>query len=125
MLWLAVAVGGAVGSIARHATNVAAHRAFGDSVPYATAMVNIVGCFAIGVLAGLVTSGHLRLSETGRAFVFVGVLGGFTTFSSFGLDTFTLVRGGHTATALWNVAAQVVIGLLGVFVGYRVVTRIT
>lgn len=120
MLWIAVAAGGALGSLARHATNVAVHRGLGDSVPYATAIVNIAGCFVIGVLAGLVAAGQLRLGETGRVFVFVGILGGFTTFSSFGLDTFTLVRSGHAATAFWNVAAQLGAGLGSVFAGYRI-----
>ena len=106
MIWLAVGLGGAIGSIARHGMNVATHRLLGDSVPYATAIVNIAGCLAIGVLAGSVAAGTIRLSEMWRVFVFVGVLGGFTTLSSLGLDTFTLVRNGATATAAVNVAVQ-------------------
>ena len=122
MIWMAIAVGGALGSLARHAMNVAVHRLAGETVPYATATVNVVGCFVIGGLAGLIASGHLRLGETGRTFVFVGILGGFTTFSSLGLDTFTLVRGGAIAMALTNLAAQIVVGLGSVFVGYRLAT---
>ena len=118
MMWLTVGVGGALGSIARHGANVAAARLMGQPVPYATAAVNIIGCFAIGVLAGLVASGTLRLSETARAFMFVGILGGFTTFSSLGLDTLTLVRGGAATTALVNVMVQMSLGLGSVFVGY-------
>ena len=118
MLWLAAGIGGAIGSIARHGVNIAANRMLGGSVPYATALVNIGGCLAIGLLAGLITAGSLRLSEATRAFVFVGILGGFTTFSSLGLDTMTLVRGGATGAALANVAVQVGIGLPSVFVGY-------
>ena len=124
MLWLAVAAGGALGSLARHGTNVAVHRTFGESVPYATATVNVVGCLLIGALAGAVTSGHVRLGDTARAFAFVGVLGGFTTFSSLGLDTFTLVRAGAMAAALWNVAVQFGVGLASVFLGYRIVTSL-
>ena len=122
MVWLAVALGGALGSVARHAMNVAVHRVAGETVPYATAAVNIIGCFVIGALAGLITSGQLRLSETGRAFAFVGILGGFTTFSSLGLDTFTLVRSGEMAIAVANLAVQLVIGLGSVFAGYRLAT---
>jgi CrcB protein len=59
------------------------------------------------------------MSTMMRTFVFVGILGGFTTFSSFGLDTLTLTRGGAPAMALGNVAAQVTIGLLCVYLGYR------
>ena len=124
MLALAVAAGGALGSLARHATNVLVHRAVGESVPYATAIVNVVGCLTMGLLAGLISAGHVRLSETARAFVFVGVLGGFTTFSSFGLDTFTLLRSGAIALALGNVLGQVVIGLGSVFIGYRIATAL-
>lgn len=119
MLWLAVGLGGAVGSVARHAMNIAVHRTLGDSVPYATATANILGCLLIGALAAVVTTGSLRVGEAGRAFLFVGVLGGFTTFSSLGLDTFTLVRGGAVLVALGNVAVQICAGLGAVFVGYK------
>ncbi len=124
MSWLAVAVGGAIGSLARHGVNIAVHRAIGDTVPYATALVNVLGCIAIGLLAGLVTSGAMRLGETGRMFLFVGLLGGFTTFSSFGLDTFTLLRSGAVTMALINVAVQVCVGLAGVIAGYWLSTAL-
>jgi CrcB protein len=117
-MWIAVGVGGALGSLARHAVNALATRIVGQAVPYATAAVNVAGCFVIGLLAGLIAHGALRLGDNARAFVFVGILGGFTTFSSFGLDTLTLVRSGAAGTALINVAAQVVVGLASVFVGY-------
>jgi fluoride exporter len=120
MLWLAVGLGGALGSIARHGANVAWARWLGQPTLYATAFVNISGSLIIGLLAGLAAVGTLRLSEPARMFVFVGVLGGFTTFSSFGLDTLTLVRSGATGVALANVATQVVIGVGSVFFGYWV-----
>lgn len=120
MTWLLVAAGGAVGSMARHGVNVAIHRWVGHPVPYATAVVNILGCAVIGVLAGLVSAGTLRWGMGTRVFVFVGVLGGFTTFSSLGLDTLTLAHDGAFALALRNVAAQVVLGLGAVFLGYWV-----
>ena len=123
MHWLAVGIGGALGSIARHAVNVTVNRLLGGPVPYATAIVNIVGCFVIGLLAGLIASTSLRVGDTTRAFVFVGVLGGFTTFSSFGLDTLVLVRGGAVGTAVANVAIQVGVGLASVFAGYWVAHR--
>jgi len=92
--------------------------------PIETVVVNLVGCFAIGVLAGLVAAGRLPLRTNWREFVFVGVLGGFTTFSAFGLDTLTLVRSGQAASALINVVLQVVGGLAGVLAGLRLVERI-
>jgi CrcB protein len=122
MLWLAIGFGGAVGSIARHAANVWTHRIVGDTVPHATAIVNVVGCGLIGALAGLSATGTLRLPEPARAFLFVGILGGFTTFSSFGLDTLTLVRAGATGLAAANVAVQLGLGLGSVFVGYWLAT---
>ena len=114
-----VAVGGGLGSAARHAVNLLALRRFEHSaVPWATGIVNLLGSALIGLLAGLIAGGHLRMSPSARTFVFVGLLGGFTTFSSFGLDTLTLVREGRMGLALGNVLAQVGIGLLAVFAGY-------
>ncbi|HEY2434698.1 MAG TPA: CrcB family protein [Vicinamibacterales bacterium] len=113
---MAVAFGGAVGSLMRHAVNIAFARL--AATPYATATVNIVGSVVIGVLAGLTASGRLHLSPPARAFIFVGILGGFTTFSSFMLDTLTLQRGSQQGLAAVNVFLQVLIGLLAVFGGY-------
>src|SRR4051812_44394357 len=90
-IWLAAAVGGLIGTVGRHAVNAAFARAQ-QPVPYATAAVNVVGCFVIGALAGSVAAGRLLMPAPLRAFVFVGILGGFTTFSSYMLDTFTLVE---------------------------------
>lgn len=120
MTWLLVAAGGAVGSVLRHAVNVMTRRGIGDPSPWATAIVNVVGCGAIGLLAGLVAAGHVRIGAEARTFVFVGVLGGFTTFSAFGLDTLTLAHGGLRMAAAWNIAGQVGIGLLAVFAGYAI-----
>jgi fluoride exporter len=118
MTWLAVAVGGALGSMARHFVNLAIAHRLERAVPWATFVVNVVGCLVIGALAGRIASGRLHLSPILRTFVFVGILGGFTTFSSFGLDTFTLGHGGNHAAAFWNVAGQIVLGVGGVWLGY-------
>jgi CrcB protein len=82
--------------------------------------VNVLGSAAIGLLAGLLAGSRLDLSVEARTFLFVGVLGGFTTFSAFSLDTLTLVRGGQAMLAAWNVAGQVGLSLLAVGAGYRV-----
>ena len=87
--------------------------------PLATVIVNIVGCCVIGVLAGLVATGRLPMRTNWREFVFVGILGGFTTFSSFMLDTFTLGHGGDHTLAASNVAIQMALGLAAVWGGYR------
>lgn len=118
MTWLAVAVGGALGSLARHLVNMAVAHRLERAVPWATFIVNIIGCLVIGGLAGRIASGRLQVSPLVRTFVFVGILGGFTTFSSFGLDTFTLGHGGNHAAAFWNVVGQIALGVGGVWLGY-------
>jgi CrcB protein len=116
--WLAVGLGGAAGSMARHGVNVLTVRLAPHlSVPYATFAVNVVGCFVIGLLASLLSSGRIAMTTDARAFVFVGILGGFTTFSTFGLDTLTLLHTGLRTTAIWNVVGQVALGLLAVYLG--------
>lgn len=118
MTWLLVGLGGALGAMTRHGVGVLANRVIGSPMPYATAFVNIVGCAVVGMLAGGVASGHIRMSSDARLFVFVGILGGFTTFSSFGLDTLTLFIEGRVSQALLNVALQVGLALGAVFIGY-------
>ena len=119
MIWLAVAAGGALGSMARHGVNLWFAHVLERATPYATASVNLAGSAVIGLLAALIASGRLHMSSTMRTFVFVGILGGFTTFSSFMLDTFTLGHGGDHSIAFWNVALQTAFGLAAVWGGYR------
>ena len=125
MIWIAIGAGGAVGSLARHGVNVLMARFAGQPTPLATASVNVIGCLIIGTLAGAIAGGRLQLSLAARAFVFVGVLGGFTTFSSFGLDTLTLAHEGRDVAAFWNVAGQVGLGLACTFAGYALGVRIS
>ncbi len=119
MMWIAVAVGGGLGSLARHFVNLEISHRFERAVPYATFTVNVIGCLIIGALAGRIASGRMSMTPVMRTFVFVGLLGGFTTFSSFGLDTFTLAHGGEYQTAFWNVAGQIALGLGGVWLGFH------
>lgn len=124
MTWIAVAVGGAIGSVARHAVNDLMHgRWMATRFPIATVVVNLSGCFVIGLLAGLLASERITLRPHGREFVFVGLLGGFTTFSTFGLDTLLLSRAHAPGQAALNVALQVVGGLIAVSIGYWLGTR--
>jgi len=120
MTWMAVAIGGALGSMARHAVNLLFAHVFERSVPYATAAVNVLGAWIIGLLAALIATGRLHLSAEWRTFVFVGILGGFTTFSTFMLDTFTVGHGGDHALAFWNVTLQTAFGLVAVWLGFRI-----
>jgi CrcB protein len=120
VVWLAVAIGGALGSLSRHGVNHVIHGQWlVMRFPLATAVVNVAGCFIIGVLSGLIASDRVALRHHWREFVFVGLLGGFTTFSTFGLDTFLLARTDAGGAAVLNVAAQVGGGLLALWVGYR------
>ena len=124
MVWIAIAAGGALGSMARNGVNVLVHGRWPTMrFPLATAIVNIVGCLVIGLLAGLIMSERISPRLYWREFVFVGILGGFTTFSTFGLDTITLARTQSLTPAIWNVAAQVVLGLLAVQAGIAVTNR--
>ena len=120
MVWLLVGLGGAFGSMARHGLNHVIHqRNLSATFPTGIFLINIVGSAVIGGLAGLIASGRMHWSFEVRTFVFVGVLGGFTTFSSFSLDTLTLFRDGHPTAAIANVLGQVCLSLIGAWAGYR------
>jgi fluoride exporter len=119
MTWVAVLLGGALGSAARHGVNLISARAFGTPTPYATAAVNMIGSFAIGILAGALATERLTLTPTARTLLFTGVLGGFTTFSSLMLDTLVLWQAGSSTRAVANLIGQLVIGCVLVYLGYR------
>ena len=122
--WIAVAIGGALGSVARHGVNRIVHQEWPLlRFPLATVIVNIVGCCVIGVLAGLVATGRLPMRTNLREFIFVGILGGFTTYSTFGLDTITLIRSGDSSQAFLNILLHVVCGLAAVHFGLVAVER--
>lgn len=106
-----VAAGGAVGSVARYGVASAMARWNGSPLPYATAIVNVVGCAVAGLLLGLVAGSRLTLSVDQRALIFSGLLGGLTTFSGVGIDTLALLQDGRGPAAVVNVAAQILIGL--------------
>lgn len=116
MTWIAIGVGGAIGSMARHAVNHFTHT---QRFPLGTVVVNVSGCLLIGLLAGMIASRRIGLPLHWREFVFVGLLGGFTTFSTFGLDTLLLGRTHSPGYAAINVAVQVLGGLAAVWLGYR------
>jgi len=121
MTWLAIAVGGALGAVARHGTSYLLHtRWLTTRLPIGTAVVNLVGCFVVGLVAGVLVSERFALRGHWREFVFVGLLGGFTTFSAFGLDTLLLTRTHSVGLAAVNVAIQVIGGLVGVWFGYQI-----
>lgn len=113
---LLVAIGGALGSVARYLVGLGMTRLLGVSFPWGTLTVNIVGSFAIGILTELVARRFDASTEL-RLLLVVGILGGFTTFSSFSLDTMALVERGATASAVAYVGASIVLSLSAAFGG--------
>ena len=116
---LYVALGGAAGSLLRYwCSGVVAH-AFGETFPLGTLSVNVVGSTLIGIVA-VVTGpdGRLLLAPEVRQLIMVGVFGGFTTFSSFSLQTLALLQDGEWPLAAANVALSVTLCLLGVWLGW-------
>lgn len=117
---LLVGIGGFIGSVLRYTASGYVQQATKSiGFPYGTLAVNLLGCFVIGFLAQLAENRGLFTSES-RLFVFVGILGGFTTFSTFGNETFNLARDSQMLDALANVGANVVIGLFAVWLGRTV-----
>ena len=115
--WFLVGVGGFVGTLARYWLSGVIARRYGETFPLGTLAVNAVGCFIIGFLFYFFYERSLT-SPTSRTVLFIGLLGGFTTFSSYGLQTFTLLRDGELSLALANVIASNVLGLALVWLGY-------
>ncbi len=115
-----VALGGAIGSAARYGVNVWSGRMLGAEFPWHTFIVNVVGCFAMGVLVALMAL-RLNASPEIRAFLTTGILGGFTTFSAFSLDFALLVERKTYGAALAYGAGSVVLSLIAVFAGLSLV----
>jgi CrcB protein len=117
---LFVALGGALGSVSRYLLGTWTQTLSRSlDFPYGTLTVNLIGCFVIGLLAQLAETRGVFTVES-RAFLFVGILGGFTTFSSFGNDTINLLRDGEVFNALVNIGANVIVGLFLVWLGRAV-----
>jgi len=114
---LFIGIGGALGSISRYLVGTWI-QSLSRSIdfPFGTLAVNLIGCFVIGFLSELAEARGAFTAES-RGFVFIGILGGFTTFSSFGNDTINLFRDGETFNALANIGANVVLGLALVWLG--------
>ena len=116
-LW--IALGGAVGTIARYGASSLAARSFGETFPWGTLLVNVSGSFVIGIFAALTgPDGRWLVAPDARLFVTIGVCGGYTTFSSFSLQTLNLVRGGEYSAALGNIAGSLILCLVAVWLGY-------
>ncbi len=114
---LVIAIGGALGAAARYLLSTFVLRVSGTLFPLGTFIVNVVGCVVFGLIAGATTQ-RVQIAPALRLFLLTGILGGFTTFSSYAFESFALVRDGQMAWAALNIAGQVVAGLAGMWAGY-------
>ncbi len=116
-LW--VAIGSALGGVARYWCSGVAARLFGETFPWGTVIVNIVGSFVIGFFATLTgPDGRVYASSIVRQFVMIGICGGYTTFSSFSLQTLNLMNDGEWLRAGGNVVVSVVCCMVAVWIGH-------
>ena len=116
-LW--VALGSALGGVARFACSNLAARWLGEEFPWGTLAINVLGSFVIGLFAVLTgPGGPIAVTPDARRFVMVGVCGGYTTFSAFSLQTLTLMQRGQAVAAAGNIVGSVVLCLLAVWLGY-------
>ncbi|MEQ1868072.1 MAG: fluoride efflux transporter CrcB [Alphaproteobacteria bacterium] len=116
----AIALGGALGAVGRYALSSQVTQWMGAGFPWGILLVNVVGCFVMGVIVEL-SAVSLNLSPEMRAFLTTGILGGFTTFSAFALDTAVLVERGDMASAAAYVAASVLGSIAALFLGLALV----
>ena len=117
--YLLVGLGSALGGVARYAAAGLFARLFGDAFPWGTLFVNVTGSFLIGFVATLtVVDGRVLLGDGGRQLVMIGVLGGYTTFSAFSLQTLALFHEGEWFRGGANVALSLLLCLIAVWLGY-------
>lgn len=114
---LLIGFAGFIGTLGRYWLSGVVARRYGETFPLGTLAVNLVGCFLVGLLFYLMQERYL-VNQNVRTIILIGLLGGFTTFSSLGLQTFTLLQDNEIALAALNLVASNVIGLLLVWAGY-------
>ncbi|SEH97562.1 CrcB protein [Rheinheimera pacifica] len=118
LTYLAVAIGGAVGACLRYGVNELAMNVLGKSFPFGTLLVNILGSFVLGWLYALFSSGVLAVSPW-RALIAIGLIGAFTTFSTFSLDSVLLIQQGDWLKAIANVLLNVLLCLTLAWLGLK------
>lgn len=117
--YLSVALGGALGSMARLGASELAARTLGSRFPFGTLLVNVSGSFLFGFLASLTgPDGRWPAPDSFRTFLLAGICGGYTTFSAFSAQTFELLRGGHWLSAAANAALSLLLCLAAVWLGH-------
>jgi CrcB protein len=118
-----IAAGGALGSVCRYLLATAVQRYSSPFFPYGTFAVNVLGCLLFGVIIGAARQ-RFVLGPSERAFLLIGILGGFTTFSTFTYETFALLQDGEFVRAFANAAGQLVCGLVALWAGYAAVAAL-
>lgn len=113
---LVVAAGGSVGAVARYLASTWAAERFGANFPYGTLIVNVIGCFIIGIFMTMTTERFI-VSPYWRLLITVGFVGGLTTFSSFSYETFRLLEDADIMMALYNIALNLILGFLATWLG--------
>jgi len=121
--WLAVAAGGMVGAVLRHGVNVATTKLAGHGFPLGTMIVNVAGSFALGALVAVMAL-YWNASQEARLFLAVGLLGSFTTFSTFSLDVYTLYERQAYGALVIYAAGSFGLSLIGLVLGLAVVRRV-
>lgn len=116
MRLLAIAAGGAIGALLRYTVSGLVQNWLGASFPWGTLSVNLIGCFLIGLLFHYFET--VTLSPVARSLIFVGGLGAFTTFSTYGLESLNLLRDGQLRLGLFNILGSNLLGILFVFLGF-------
>ena len=115
--YLLVAVGGALGSMVRYGAGVAVGQLWRDAFPLGTMLINIAGSLAMGLVVGSLTRFTPAWQADARLFVAVGILGGFTTFSSFSLDAIAMLERGDFGPALLYILVSVLVGIAALYGG--------
>lgn len=116
--WILIAAGSALGGVSRHGLGLLIAQRFGQSFPWGTLAVNVLGSFAIGVCGAWVADAQRANAQLIRELLMIGFLGGFTTFSAFSLQTLQLLRDGKLASAFANVAGSLLLCLIAVWLGF-------
>jgi len=116
--FLLIALGGAIGAILRFLVSGLAVKVTGSAYPWGTIAVNLIGCFLIGLVWGIFN--NLEVSNSTKLFVFTGLLGAFTTFSTFAIENFYLIRSGDLPMLALNVSISNIAGIFLVFAGFYV-----